>query len=81
MVAEIEGFYQLLDAEKAVTFIKGAMNMRRELQSVLEEGKKAVYFIYEAEPFYTKRESELLQQHISQHGQMPEGNREMYDLF
>jgi hypothetical protein len=37
--------------------------------------------MYEEEPMYTKRESELLQQHITQHGEMPEGNRELEDLF
>jgi hypothetical protein len=30
---------------------------------------------------YTKRESELLQQFMQQHGKMPEGNMEMDDLF
>jgi formate dehydrogenase (NADP+) beta subunit len=80
-VAEIDGVYQLLDAENAVIFIKGTMNLRRELLSALEDGKTGAYFIYETEPMYTKRESELLQQYISQHGQMPEGNREMDDLF
>jgi len=80
-VPEVEGVYQLLDEEKNVIYIKGAMNLHRELGEQLEVREKARYFMYEEEPMYTKRESELLQQYIAQHGQMPEGNRELEDLF
>jgi len=80
-VQEVEGVYQLLDEEKNVIYIKGAMNLHRELEEQLEVQEKARYFMYEEEPMYTKRESELLQQYIAQHGQMPEGNRELEDLF
>ena len=80
-VPETEGVYQLLDADKNIIYIKGAMNLRRELGEQLEVQKKACYLIYEEQPMYTKRESELLQQYIAQHGQMPEGNRELEDLF
>ncbi len=76
-----EGVYQLLDEEKNVTYIKGTMNLHRELEEQLETNEKARYFMYEEEPMYTKRESELLQQYMAQHGQMPEGNRELEDLF
>lgn len=78
---EIEGVYQLLDADKNVIYIKGAISLRRELGEQLETQKKACYFMYEEQPMYTKRESELLQQYLAQHGQMPEGNRELEDLF
>jgi formate dehydrogenase beta subunit len=78
---EIEGVYQLLDADRTVIYIKGAMNLRRELGEQLKTQQKARYFMYEEEPMYTKRESELLQQYLAQHGQMPEGNRELEDLF
>jgi len=50
-------------------------------ENVSQVQEKARYFMYEEEPMYTKRESELLQQYIAQHGQMPEGNRELEDLF
>jgi len=80
-VPETEGVYQLLDTDKNIIYIKGAMNLRRELGEQLDVQKKACYFIYEEQPMYTKRESELLQQYIAQHGQMPEGNRELEDLF
>ena len=45
-----------------------------ELTEQLEVNEKARYFVYE-------RESELLQQYMAQHGEMPEGNRELDDLF
>ncbi|MCL5962504.1 MAG: FAD-dependent oxidoreductase [Chloroflexi bacterium] len=76
-----EGVYQLLDDQKEVIYIKGAMNLRRELEEQLELRDKARYFIYDQEPMYTKRESELLQQYMSQHGSMPEGNQDLDDLF
>jgi thioredoxin reductase len=80
-VPEVEGVYQLLDEEKNIIYIKGAMNLHRELGEQLEVREKARYFMYKEEPMYTKRESELLQQYIAQYGQMPEGNRELEDLF
>lgn len=80
-VPEVEGIYQLLDEQENVIYIKGAINLQRELEEQLELYEKARYFTYEEEPMYTKRESQLLQQYIAEHGQMPEGNRELEDLF
>lgn len=51
------------------------------LNAALDINEKAHYFMYEEDPMYTKRESELLQQYIAVHGEMPEGNRELDDLF
>ncbi len=48
---------------------------------MLEVNEKACHSMYDEEPMYTKRESELLQQYIARHGDMPEGNRELDDLF
>ncbi|MEA3442400.1 MAG: 2Fe-2S iron-sulfur cluster-binding protein [Chloroflexota bacterium] len=80
-VPELEGVYQLLDEGENVMYIKGAMNLRQELQEELDTRENAKYFMYREEPMYTKRESELLQQYMIEHGQMPEGNRELEDLF
>jgi len=80
-VLEVEGIYQLLDGQENIIYIKGAMNLRRELGGQLEQYEKARYFTYEEEPMYTKREIHLLQQYIAEHGQMPEGNQELEDLF
>jgi len=80
-VPEVEGIYQLLDENENVTYIKGAMNMRKEIEEQLETNENAHYFMYEQDEMFTKKESELLQQYIAEHGEMPEGNRELDDLF
>ena len=80
-VPEVEGVYQLLDEQETVIYIKGAMNLLSEIEEQLERNENARYFMYDEEPMYTKRESELLQQFIAEHGEMPEGNRELDDLF
>jgi len=80
-VPEIEGVFQLLDEEKEVIYIKGVMNLRQDLEEELPAQERARYFIYEEDPMYTKRESELLQKFLGQHGHLPEGNDELEDLF
>ena len=81
-VPESEGVYQLLDAQKQVIAIKGVMNLRSALMEVLEENRKARFFVYEEETMYTKRESELIQQYLQEHGALPGGgDDELDDLF
>ena len=80
-VPESEGVYQLRDADKQILSIKGVMNMKDSLLEEFEENDKVVWFEYEEDQFYSKRESELLQQYIAEHGEMPEGNRDLDDLF
>ncbi len=80
-VPEAEGVYQLLDKRENIIYVKGVMNLRRELEEQLKLYEQARYFTYEEEPMYTKRESQLLQQYITKHGEMPNGNRELEDLF
>ncbi len=78
---EVEGVFELLDQEENIIYVKGAMNLRRELEEKLGLYDEARYFVYEEEPMYTKRESELLQQCLAVSGEMPQGNRELDDLF
>jgi NADPH-dependent glutamate synthase beta subunit-like oxidoreductase len=80
-VPEIEGVYQLFDSDKNILFIRGAMNMRLELEEELGNNKKAKFFIYEVEPMYTRKESELLQEYLQQHRRLPEQNIDLDDLF
>jgi formate dehydrogenase beta subunit len=80
-VPEESGVYQLLDGQKAVIYIKGTMNLRKELEDQLLINERARYFVYEENPLYSMRESEILQHYISRHGEMPAGNRELDDLF
>jgi NADPH-dependent glutamate synthase beta subunit-like oxidoreductase len=80
-VPEKEGVYQLLDDAKNVLIIKGVANLKQGLKEQLSNSK-AKHFTFELEPYYTKRESELIQHYISQHGKMPEGSSsELDDLF
>lgn len=84
-VPEVAGVYQLLNEQKAVIYIAGALNLRQGLEQNLGMTEpplsKARYFLYEENPMYTVKESELIQQFAQQHGQMPEGNQELLDLF
>lgn len=79
---ESEGVYQLFDENREVLVIKGVMNLREALMEVLEENDKARFFVYEEETMYTKRESELIQQYLQEHGELPGGgDDELDDLF
>jgi formate hydrogenlyase subunit 6/NADH:ubiquinone oxidoreductase subunit I len=80
-VPEESGVYQLLDGQKTVIYIKGALNLRKELEEQLHINEQARYFVYEENPLYSMRESEILQQYLSHHGDLPAGNRELDDLF
>ena len=81
-VPEESGVYQLLDADKKVISIKGAMNIRQELDRELEENENAGWFEWEPDEMYTKRESELIQQYLQKYGEMPGGGAdELDDLF
>jgi NADPH-dependent glutamate synthase beta subunit-like oxidoreductase len=74
LVPECEGVFQLLDEKKKVIYIKGTMNLRRELMEQLPVNKGAKLFLYEEAKMFTMRESELLQQFMKKHGKMPDQN-------
>lgn len=80
-VPQTGGVYQLLDGQQNVIYIKGTLNLRRELEDQLHMSERARYFVYEQTPLYSKRESETLQQYLSLHGEMPVGNKELDNLF
>ncbi|MFQ6123972.1 MAG: FAD-dependent oxidoreductase [Candidatus Heimdallarchaeota archaeon] len=80
-VPETEGVFQLLNEEKQIIHIKGTPNLRQALEEQLNTNEKARYFIYEEDPMYTKRESELLQRYLQEFGRLPEGEEELEDLF
>ncbi|MFB0514676.1 MAG: FAD-dependent oxidoreductase, partial [Candidatus Bathyarchaeia archaeon] len=73
-VPETEGVYQLVDENKMVIYIKGTMNMRKELEEQLATNPKAKYFMFEEAKMFTMRESELLQQFLKKCGKLPEQN-------
>jgi len=84
-VPEKEGAFELLDAEIKVLFIGSSANLREALQEQLDNDEewvgKVKYFVYEEDPMYSKRESELMQRYMQGHGGMPEGNSFMDVLF
>ncbi len=71
---EVEGVFQLLDENKVVIYIKGAIDLRRELMEQVPTNKEARYYLYEEAKMFTMRESELLQQFMKKHGKMPKQN-------
>ena len=81
VVPDMAGVIQLLDDNKEVFFIKGNENLKSFIQELLNDGKQASYFMFEEEPMYTKRESELLQQYLQKHGKMPDAGDDLDDLF
>jgi hypothetical protein len=63
-VPAAEGVYQLLNEEKEVFHIAGTMNLRQDLEEQLSTSETACCFVWEIDPMYTKRESELIQQYL-----------------
>ncbi|TET69490.1 MAG: FAD-binding protein [Candidatus Aminicenantes bacterium] len=80
-VSDSEGAFQLLDEEKNIIYIAGTPNLKQSLQEQLSSNQKAQFFIYEEDPMYTKRESELIQQFLQKHGHLPPQNEDVEDLF
>jgi NADPH-dependent glutamate synthase beta subunit-like oxidoreductase len=81
LLPEKEGVYQLLDESKNIISIKGVSNLSESLKEQISTKSKACYFMFELDPFYTKRESELIQQYLARYGKMPASNDELSDLF
>jgi NADPH-dependent glutamate synthase beta subunit-like oxidoreductase len=79
-VPEVEGVFQLLDENKEILQISGVSDLRQGLRAQLSN-PKARYFLFEEDPMYTKRESELIQEYLREHGRLPEGNEVSDDLF
>ena len=65
--------------DKKATLIKGTENIRAALDEKLSAGTDAAWFMWEEDGMYTKRESELIQQHLNQYGEMPGGGDDDLD--
>lgn len=79
---EAGGVILLCRDDRKPTLIKGTENIRTALEEKLSEGNDAVFFQWEEDGMYTKRESELIQQHLNQYGELPGGgDDELDDLF
>ncbi len=81
-VPAVEGVFVLADADKKPVAIKGVADIQAGLLEKLESGAEAGFFLWEEDRMYTKRESELIQQHLKQYGELPGGgDDELDDLF
>ena len=81
VVPETEGVYQLLNEKKEIVYIKGTMNLGKELQEQSTTNRVAKHFLYEEAKMFTARESELLQQFLKKHGKLPRQNADIDDLY
>jgi len=72
-VPETEGVYHLYDEDKNVLAIKGTPDLRKSLFEDLEDRSSAAWFDFEEDKMYSQRESELIQQYVQEHGEMPGG--------
>jgi formate dehydrogenase (NADP+) beta subunit len=79
-VPESEGVFRLMDESKKVIMIKGAADIKKELLLQIEDNENAAWFEYEEDKMYSQRESELIQKHLQEHGEMPGGDEDD-DLF
>ncbi len=81
-VPALEGVFTLADADRVPTMIKGTENLRVALLEKCDEPGQARYFIWEQDRMFTKRESELIQQHLKRYGELPSGgDSELDGLF
>ena len=81
-VPEAEGVYRLLGADRKVLAIKGTANLRKDLLTALDENVAAVLFEFVEDKMYSRRESELIQKYLQEHGEMPGGGADdLDDLF
>ena len=80
-VPEIEGAFRVMNGEKKPLVVKGCANMRALLLEFLDSLDEAEFFDYEEDKMFSKRESELVQQHLQKYGEMPGGEMDDDDLF
>ncbi len=80
-LSEAEGVFRLLDAGRNILAIKGTPDLKAELLRALKENQNAVWFEFEEDKLYSKRESELLQRYLQEHGKMPGISADDDDYF
>jgi predicted molibdopterin-dependent oxidoreductase YjgC len=78
---EANGVYQLLNEKQETIFIRGADNIRHDLQEKLNSVGRARFFRYEEHDMYSMRENEMLGQFLKKYGTLPEVNNEISDLY
>jgi len=84
-IAEVppsEGVILVAGKDKKPIKIAGSANIKQALLEEAERGGDDLLFSWEEDRFYSKRESELLQKHLQEYGEMPGGGGgDLDDLF
>ncbi len=81
-VPACEGVFVVTDLERKPLAIKGSADVRTALLDKLAAGNAGGFFRWEQDRLFTKRESELIQQHVERYGSLPGGgDDELSDLF
>ncbi len=80
-ISEIEGVYLIYDEHKELLQITGVENIRQALMEEYRKQGTPRYFSYKQDPMFTSKESQLIQQFVKEHGELPPGNKEIDDLF
>jgi predicted molibdopterin-dependent oxidoreductase YjgC len=80
-IPEISGVYQLYNEKQEVIFICGTSDICSDLQERSRSVENAKFFSYEEHGMYTMRENEMLEKFLKKHGQLPEVNDEIADLY
>lgn len=80
-VPMIEGVVQIANAGKKVMKIAGTPDMKNLLLDEVKHQPEGSLFYWEEDRMYSKRESELIQRHLQEFGEMPGGGGDLDDLF
>jgi NADPH-dependent glutamate synthase beta subunit-like oxidoreductase len=80
-VPEAEGVLRIYDADRHVLAIKGTADLRKEFRKALKDYTRAAWLDYHEDKLYSKKESELIQKYLREHGKMPGEGAEEEDLF
>ena len=81
-VPAVEGVFSLADSSKKPFKIAGMADIRAGLEDEADIQPEVTLFCWEEDKMYSKRESELIQKHLQEYGEMPSGGEdELDDLF
>jgi NADPH-dependent glutamate synthase beta subunit-like oxidoreductase len=82
-IPAVEGVFQVAVADRKPVKIAGVQDVRAALETECQSRQGDWLFCWEADHMYSKRESELIQQHLQAFGEMPGGGAggDLDDLF
>ncbi len=74
-----DGVLVLADSDEKPIMIRGVADLRAGLAEQRAAETEASYFRWEQDRMHTKRESKLIQQHLTQYGELPGGGDDELD--